>query len=255
MLGAIAGDIIGSIYEFHNTDDKDFELFSSENTFTDDTVLTIATAESLLYGTRYQDNYRRYANMYWNRGFGSGFKGWVKSHNPSPYNSYGNGSAMRVSPIGWAFDNMEDILIEAHKSAICSHNHPEGIKGAKAIAAAVFIARTRKNKESIVDYIANMGYDLSKNVDDFERKFDVSCQGTIPRCVAAFRETEDFEGAVRTAIAMGGDADTNACIVGSIAEAYYDGVPRQIKSQVFERIPFQMRHIVEQFKDKYCKNG
>jgi len=266
MIGAIAGDIIGSRYERESIDTKDFPLFSEDSRFTDDSILTVAAAETLLYGTNYQDNYRRYAIMYKNRGFGSGFKGWVKSSNPAPYNSYGNGSMMRVSPVAWSFgipqgggiimsgrNNLDKVLEEAKRSAECTHNHPEGIKGAQAIAQAIYLARSNfRSKASIIESLErDFGYDLSRNVCDFDRSFDVSCQGTVPRCMAAFREAESFEDGIRTAVAMGGDADTNASIVGAILEAFLPDLPVEIVKEVMDRLPFQMQYIIGEFYKKY----
>ena len=252
MIGAIVGDVIGSKYEFENTKEKDFPLFSEESRFTDDTVLTCATAEKLLFDTNYQDTYRRYAILYNNRGFGGGFKRWVASKNPVPYNSYGNGSAMRISPVGWAFDNKEDVLEEAKKSAEVTHSHPEGIKGAQAIALAIMLARKGKDKKDITFEVGTeCDYDFSLKVADIPRKFDVSCQGTVPICFAVFNETESFEEAIRTAISLGGDSDTNAAIVGSIAEAYYGEVPLEMVKESMNRVPALIRHVMSLFYSRY----
>jgi len=255
MFGAIVGDIIGSKFEFKNTSEKDFPLFSETSKFTDDTILTCATAEKLLFSTNYQDTYRRYSVIYANSGFGGGFKKWVASKNPVPYNSYGNGSAMRVSPVGWAFDKQEDVLEEAKRSAEVTHSHPEGIKGAQAIALAIFLARQGKSKKDITFEVGvECDYDFSLTVDAIPRKFDVSCQGTIPICFAVFNETDNFEDAIRTAISLGGDSDTNAAIVGSIAEAFYGEIPIAMVEEAKTRLPFLLRYITDYFYRRYNKD-
>lgn len=252
MLGTIVGDIIGSIYEGKRSEQKDFELFGERNRFTDDTILTCATAEKLLFDTNYQDTYRRYAILFQHRGYGGSFKKWVASKNPVPYNSYGNGSAMRVSPVGWVFNDRESVLEEAKKSAEITHNHPEGIKGAQAVALAILYARQGKSKTEIIANIgAELEYDFSLSVADMPKKFDVSCQGTIPICFAIFKDTDSFEDAIRTTIFVGGDSDTNAAIVGSIAEAFYGEIPLNMVQGALERLPSLIRYVTDCFYRRY----
>ena len=224
MIGAIAGDIIGSIYETRTIKTKDFPLFSTRSRFTDDTVLTVAVADCLLQQENYANVLRHYALRYPKKKYGARFMQWMFSENPQPYNSFGNGSAMRVSPIGFYYDDLSKVLEEAEKSAVITHNHPEGIKGAKAVAAAVLLARQGQNKALIKEFIADsFGYDLNRSLEEIAKnyEFDVTCQGSVPESIIAFLEASNYEDAVRNAIALGGDADTMACIAGGIAEAYY----------------------------------
>jgi len=252
MLGVIAGDIIGSSYEGTNKAKEDFPLFEGDSRFTDDTVLSVATADALLNGGDYIEAYQEYYNRYPNCGYGGSFTEMAKVNNLKPYDSYGNGSAMRVGPIGWAFETIEETLVEAQISAEVTHNHPEGVKGAKAVAMAMFYARNTQDKDLIIKNVSDLGYDLSKSIEDFEiDKFDVSCQGTIPLCMAVFNDTDSFEEAIRLAVRMGGDADTNAAIVGGIAEAYYGSVPVGIQKGIFERIPEEMANIVVPFVKEF----
>lgn len=253
MIGAIAGDIVGSKYEFHNITNEDFgPLFAEKCIYTDDTVLTVATADVILDDdTTYSEQYLDYAKAYPNRGYGGTFGAMIKLGKLIPYNSYGNGSAMRVSPVGWIHDTLEDTLAEAKKSAKCTHNHLEGVKGAQAVAGVIFMARTGQSKEDIKSMVEWLGYDLSKKSYDFRQgKFDVTCQGTIPRCMAVILETDDFESAQRKTVAMGGDVDTNCCIVGAITEAMY-GLPEGLTEAVYERLPNQMAEVVTAFTKKY----
>jgi len=231
MYGAIVGDIVGSTFEFANTKRKDFELFHPSSTFTDDSVLTCATADALMSGKGYAAAYQRYANTYPGRGYGRLFSEWATSPNPPPYNSFGNGSAMRVSPIGLWFDSLEETLAEAKRSAEVTHNHVEGIKGAQAVAAAIFLARTGESKEGIKRYVEKtFGYDLDFSLDEIRPsyQFDETCQGSVPQALCAFLESTGFEDAIRNAVSIGGDSDTLAAITGGIAEAFYGGVPWQI---------------------------
>jgi ADP-ribosylglycohydrolase len=235
ILGAIAGDIIGSAYEFHNTKSLDFKLFTKRTYFTDDSVLTIATMDVLLNKKDYAKTYQEYGRKYTHRGYGGNFRKWICADNPKPYNSYGNGSAMRASPIGWYCDSIDEVLSEAKKSAEVSHNHPEGIKGAQATALAVYLARMGKGKNEIKQAIVDkFGYDLDRKLDDIrpDYEFDVSCQGSVPEAIIAFLESTDYENAVRLAVSLGGDSDTIACITGGIAEAYYKIIPDKIINYV-----------------------
>jgi ADP-ribosyl-[dinitrogen reductase] hydrolase len=250
ILGAIVGDVIGSVYEWNNVKSLDFPLFKSETTFTDDSVLTIASMKAILYSEHYTKTYQEFGRNYPNRGYGDRFIWWLMESIPKPYNSWGNGSAMRVSPIGWFFDTIEDVLEQAKKSAEVSHNHPEGIKGAQAVAAAVYLARNGKSKSEIKEYIThNFSYDLDRTIDEIRPiyEFDVSCQGSVPEAIIAFLESTDFENAIRLAISIGGDSDTIACITGALAEAYYKEIPNDIIEKVWELLPDEFANIVEEF--------
>jgi ADP-ribosylglycohydrolase len=231
IIGAIAGDIIGSAYEFHNVKHVDFELFPRGTYFTDDSVLTIATMAALMRQNDYAQAYRYFGRKYPHRGYGDHFRKWLNSANPKPYNSWGNGSAMRASPIGWHCESMEETLAQARRSAEVTHNHPEGIKGAQAAAAAVYLARTGACKEDIKSFITStFAYDLSRSVDEIrpDYDFDVSCQGSVPEAIVAFLDSVDFEHAIRLAVSIGGDSDTIACITGGIAQAFYRDIPEHI---------------------------
>jgi ADP-ribosylglycohydrolase len=254
MLGAIAGDIIGSVYEWNNIKIKYFPLFSPWGKFTDDTVLTVAVADAILNSTDYVSNYKEYYRYYDGAGYGEMFHKWAKSSRSEPYNSWGNGSAMRVSPVGFAFDNLDRVLLEAKRSAEVTHNHPEGIKGAQATAAAIFLGRTGHSKDQIKSYIENQfGYDLSQILDQIRPtyKFDVSCQGTVPQAIIAFLESTNFEDAIRNAVSLGGDSDTLTCITGGIAEAFYGGVPEAIAQEVYKRLDSKLSKITQEFREKY----
>ena len=235
ILGAFAGDIIGSAYEFNNIKSEEFKLFPLGTHFTDDSVLTAATMDVLLFKLGYAEVYQEYGQLYPHRGYGGDFKSWIYSKKPKPYNSWGNGSAMRVSPIGWYYDRIDDVLIEAKRSAEVTHNHPEGIKGAQAVASAVFFARIGKSKNEIKQYIMKQfGYNLNRTIKEIRPvyEFDVSCQGSVPEAIIAFLESKDYEHAIRLAISIGGDSDTIACIAGGIAEAFYKTIPYHIMEMV-----------------------
>ncbi|MCP4699018.1 MAG: ADP-ribosylglycohydrolase family protein [Gammaproteobacteria bacterium] len=256
MIGAIAGDIIGSIYEGNSIKTKEFPLFSMGCTFTDDTVLTAALADSILNDVPYVDKLKQYYRDYPWAGYGGAFEAWAVSKGNRPYNSWGNGSAMRVSPAGFAYNDLETVLEKAKQSAEVTHNHPEGIKGAKATAAAVFLARNGKDKPAIKRYIeTEFGYHLSTPLDEIRRTydFDVSCQGSVPQSIIAFLESENYEDAVRNAVSLGGDSDTMACIAGGIAQAFYGGVPDIIQQKVFEILPQRLSEITEQFAAKFLR--
>ncbi|MDR2410449.1 MAG: ADP-ribosylglycohydrolase family protein [Bacteroidales bacterium] len=251
MLGAITGDMIGSVYEFENTRKIDFPLFQEDSGFTDDSVLTVATMENLLSGkSNYTFYYQTYARKYPDRGYGGRFRLWMYSENPRPYNSFGNGSAMRVSPVGWFFSTLEETLTEAECSAIVTHNHPEGIKGAQAIAAAIFLARTGKSKAEIKHFIeTKYAYDLNRTCNEIrpDYQFNETCQGSVPEAIIAFMESTDFEHAIRLAISLGGDSDTIAAITGGIAEAFYGKIPENIAKEVEKRLPNEWIPIVKKF--------
>ncbi|WP_071191865.1 ADP-ribosylglycohydrolase family protein [Trichormus sp. NMC-1] len=266
MLGAIAGDIIGSIYEFYNIQTKDFPLFNDRCHFTDDTVLTVAVAEVILNADTFPDNtkyidkfqyiqtFQSYYHEYPDAGYGGNFMLWANSSSIEPYNSWGNGSAMRVSPVASAFDNLDIVLEEARHSAEVTHNHSEGIKGAQATAASIFLARTGNDKTAIKSYIQNtFGYNLEQTIDEIRPnyKFDVSCQGSVPQAIIAFLESTDFEDAIRNAISIGGDSDTIASITGGIAEAFYGGVPEDIAEWIFTKLDDNLWNVTDKFMSQY----
>lgn len=264
MIGAIAGDIIGSVYEFNNIKTKDFPLFTRGSTYTDDTIMTAAVAKALLQS---RDNHadfrtllieemqsfgRRYPNPM--GGYGANFAKWLTSPNPSPYNSYGNSSAMRVSPCGYIAVSLAEALSLAKASAEVTHNHPEGIKGAQAVAGAIFLALNDKDKDEIASFIKKNFYDLDFTLDEIRPsyQFNGSCQGTVPQAIVAFLESTSFEDAIRNAVSLGGDSDTLAAITGSIAYAYYsdilrprDASPdvRQIQAQVHSMLPEEIANL------------
>jgi len=257
ILGATTGDIIGSIYEFNNIKTVDFPLFSEGCCATDDSILTFATIDVLLNKGDYTKTYHEYGRKYPDPdygGYGGSFKNWINTDDPKPYNSWGNGSAMWVSPIGWAFQTLEETLDEAQKSAAVTHDHPEGIKGAQSVAAAIFLGRTGKSKEEIKRYLTNnFGYNLERNIRDIREiyDFEVSCQDSVPEAIIAFLESNDFEQAIRLAISIGGDSDTIACITGGIAEAFYGEVPKLIEKKVLEILPEEFKMLAQQFSIKH----
>lgn len=254
MIGAIAGDIIGSIFEGHAMKSTQFPLFSPYSRFTDDTVLTVAIADSILKKVDYATSLKTFGQKYPNAGYGSSFFKWIYAAESTPYNSWGNGSAMRVSPVGFAFNSKEDVLHQAKESAKVTHNHPEGIKGAQATALAVFLARSGKNKASIKQEISHrFAYNLNRTLDQIrpDYSFDISCQGSVPEAIIAFLESKDFEDALRKSISLGGDSDTIACIAGGIAQAYYRDIPIEIISNVRKRLPEEFLFIIDEFYTKY----
>ncbi|MGH1393628.1 MAG: ADP-ribosylglycohydrolase family protein [Trichormus sp.] len=260
MLGAIAGDIIGSVYEGKSLKTKDFPLFDRQCRFTDDTVLTVAVADIILHteqfppSSKYIDQFKWYYSYYQYAGYGRNFSNWAKSNTREPYNSFGNGAAMRVSPIGFAYDDLETVLREAKRSAEVTHNHPEGIKGAQATAAAIFLARTGYDQGAIKSYIqTTFGYNLERTLEQIRPtyQYDATCPGSVPQAIIAFLESTNFEDAIRNAISIGGDSDTIACITGGIAQAYYQGVPQAIAQQSLSHLNDHLRNITEKFMYKY----
>jgi ADP-ribosylglycohydrolase len=256
MIGAIAGDIIGSVYEGRGKriKTKDFPLFAEGCRFTDDSVLTVALADSLLHGSSYEMLLREYYHRYPHAGYGGMFRKWAQDREARPYNSFGNGSAMRISPVGFACSSLEEVLAKAEHYSAVTHNHPEGIKGARATAAAVYLARTGGTKKEIRNYIEDsFGYDLSRTLDDIRPgyRFDVTCQGSVPEAIIAFLESTDFEDAVRNAVSLGGDSDTQACITGGIAQAFYGGVPDSIREKVFGILDDGLRKVTMEFLARY----
>jgi len=254
MLGAIAGDIIGSVHEFCPTKSTDFSLFTEASKFTDDSVLTIATAFSLLTDGNYAENYRIFGRLYPLAGYGTRFKEWLQGKEGKPYGSFGNGSAMRVGPVGFAFDNEEDVLREAERSAAVTHDHPEGIKGAQAVALGILLARQGAEPAQIKQEIsARFGYDLDRTVKAIrpEYGFDETCQGSVPEAIICFLEGEDWEQAVRLAVSLGGDADTQACMAGVLAQARFSAVPSEIELATRKMLPDHLHEIVEDFEKKF----
>ena len=271
MLGAIIGDIVGSVYEFDNTKRTDFPFFSDRCSYTDDSIMTVAVAEWLLTDSQHtheslENIMVRYADKYRfpMGGYGGGFSQWLFSPERLvdyrtgeiagkrvPYNSWGNGSAMRASAVGWKFRTLEETEKVAALSASITHDHPEGIKGAQAIAAAIFLARTGKTKREIKDYVeTRFGYDLSVHTDELRKTYgwEDSCQGTVPPAIRAFLDSIDFEDAVRIAVSLGGDSDTLACITGGIAEAYYGEIPDAILKVAVDMLPSDFLHVLKVFK-------
>jgi len=254
MLGAIAGDVVGSAFEARNIKTTEFELFSEYSSFTDDTVLTTATAFAIMSDGDYGAAYKIFGRMYPLAGYGLDFGSWLARDDAEPYNSWGNGSAMRVSPVGFAFDTEQEVLREAQRSAECTHDHPEGIKGAQAVALAVFLARQGAEKALIRREIASrFAYDLDRTVAQIRPgyEFDVSCQGSVPEAIIAFLEADSFEHSLRLAVSLGGDSDTQACIAGAIAQAWYGEMPEELVEEVRRRLPRDLLEIVDEFCGKY----
>ncbi|MDD6876567.1 MAG: ADP-ribosylglycohydrolase family protein [Clostridiaceae bacterium] len=266
MYGAILGDMIGAPYEFdRGSKTKDFPLFCGCSQFTDDSVMTIAVAEALL-DCRFRGDddiraglvgsMRKWGGKYPDAGYGGRFRRWLRAKDPEPYGSCGNGSAMRVSSAGWLFDTPEETRRMARLTAEVTHDHPEGIKGAEATASAIFLARTGRSKDSIRDYVVReFGYDLSRTCDEIRPTYchNESCQKTVPEAITAFLEGTDLEDVIRTAVSLGGDCDTLACIAGSIAEAFY-GVPERLKDECRSRLPKDMLDILCRF-DVFREHG
>jgi ADP-ribosylglycohydrolase len=261
MLGAILGDIVGSPYEFDMGDKiKDFgPLFIAESIFTDDSVMTIAVAEALMNAGLDADtenikkevikSMQSWGRRYPHAGYGARFIGWLASDNPAPYGSFGNGSAMRVSAVGWLYDSIERTREVARATAEVSHNHPEGIKGAEATASAIYLARNGKSKDEIKEYIIKeFAYDFSRTLDEIRPRYHhvESCQETVPEALTAFFEGNDFEDVVRNAVSLGGDCDTLTCIASGIAEAFY-GIPDEYRDNTLSLIEDDMRHVLDKF--------
>ena len=264
MYGAILGDITGSPYEFDMGEKtKDFPLFSKDSCFTDDTVMTIAVAEAFMDASDNEDAVRyrliqsmqKWGHRYPDAGYGIRFGCWLESSNPQPYNSFGNGSAMRVSSVGWLYRDLETVRRMARLSAEVTHNHPEGIKGAEAVASAIFLARTGSTKAEIKAYIKeNFHYDLSRTCDEIRPGYHhvESCQETVPEAITAFLEGKSFEDVIRTAVSLGGDCDTLTCIAGSMAEAFY-GIPEELKAECRKRLPEDLLEVLKRFDEILSK--
>ena len=260
MIGAIIGDMVGAPYEFDQGDKtKDFPLWDKGSQFTDDSVMTLAVADALLEaGDQEEDAFKRvlvYSMQHWGRkyphaGYGGMFVHWLKDKDPKPYWSFGNGSAMRVSSVGWFYPTLEKTREVARWTAEVTHNHPEGVKGAEATASAIFMARHGETKEAIKAYIAReFGYDLSRTCDEIRPAYHhvETCQQTVPEAITAYMEGRDFEDVIRTAVSLGGDCDTLTCIAGSIAEASY-GVPAEIRAEAESRLSAELREILGRFE-------
>ncbi|AEF83372.1 ADP-ribosylglycohydrolase family protein [Leadbettera azotonutricia] len=263
MYGSIIGDICGSIYEWNNhvTDrPHEIELINQKCYYTDDTILTLAIANAVLSNYHYQDSLLIWTKKYPNCGYGGKFRNWFNQNSPKPYNSYGNGSAMRVGSIGWCFDTLEETLTEARKSAQITHNHKEGMKGAMAIASAIYLARNGKTKNEIKEYIeGEFKYKLGKDLSKLRKTYRFggklnTCQGTVPEAIMAFLESTDFENSIQIAISLGGDSDTLACITGSIAEAFYKNIPLPFIDFVNSKLEDDMKELLRKFYEKYLKN-
>ena len=260
MLGAITGDIIGSVYEFNNTHDYDFSLYSGASGPTDDSYMTLACAKALMDTMGKDDdtikaaivrNMQTIGRMYPDGGYGGRFIHWLYRKNPEPYNSCGNGSGMRVSSAGWLYDTMQETLHAAQLTAEVTHNHPEGIKGAKAIAACIFMARNGSTKQQIKDCVtAEFDYDLERTLDEIRPgyAFYEICQKSVPEAIIAFMEGKDYEDVIRKAITLGGDSDTIACMAGGIAEAFY-GLPEEFRTETMKRLDEPLKEIVRQFEE------
>ena len=260
MIGAIIGDIVGSRFEWHNIKTKEFELFHRRCHPTDDSVMTLAVAQAILDSEgdpaslsqnavrRMQEIGRRYPGA----GYGGRFNRWLYAQDPRPYHSYGNGSAMRVSPCGFAAKTLEEAIAMADAVTRVTHDHPEGMKGAEATAAAIFLARSGKSKEEIREHIVQHYYPLGFTLDEIRPSytFDVSCQGSVPQALEAFFESESFEDAIRSAVSIGGDSDTIAAITGGVAEAYY-GVPEEIRDMALSYLDDTEMEILIAFSEKY----
>ncbi len=252
MIGAIAGDMIGSPYEARPMKRTDFPLRVAR--FTDDTVLTIAVAHAILSDGDYAEAMRRFGRRHPDAGYGGSFYHWLWSDAPEPYHSWGNGSAMRVAPVGFAFDRVDEVLSQAERSAAVTHNHPEGIKGARATALAILLARQGADKKEIRSELqSRFGYDLRRSVEAIrpDYGFDVSCQGSVPESVVAFLDSGDYASAVRNAVSLGGDADTMACIAGGIAQAFYRQVPAEIVAAAKKGLTGDLLAVVDRFEAAY----
>jgi ADP-ribosylglycohydrolase len=258
MIGAIVGDIVGSVYEWDNVKSEDFDFMPDRCFFTDDTVMTCAVAEALLDARKGEGelsellvrSMQRLGRAYPDAGYGGKFRWWLIAEDPQPYNSFGNGSAMRVSPVVWVAASLEEVECLAEATAAVTHNHPEGIKGAQATAGAAWLARGGAAKDEIREYVeSRYGYDLSRTLSEIRPtyEFNETCQGSVPEAIVAFLESDGFEDAIRKAVSIGGDSDTIAAITGCIAQAAY-GVPEQIESRAKSFLTSELRSIVDRFE-------
>ena len=251
MLGAITGDMAGSRFEGHRDIDYNFMFLNTESHFTDDTVLTVAVAEALLLDAPYGEKLKEFARAYPNAGYGARFLDWAMSDQQEAYGSRGNGSAMRVSPVGWFFQDLNEVLDNAETSSAVTHNHPDGIAGAAATAAAVYMARTGRSKDEITNFVSGrMGYRLDFDLEQARLMgSSVLAPNSVPQAITAFLYSKDFESAVRNAVSIGGDTDTLAAIAGAIAEAFYGGVPGHVASEVYTRLDDRLALVVRRFQN------
>jgi ADP-ribosylglycohydrolase len=255
VLGAVVGDIVGSIYEFDNHRSKEFPFFGSRCCFTDDTVLTVALADAILNNGDYAAAMRRYGARYPDESYGGRFRQWLADPTMGPYQSFGNGAAMRISPAGWAYATLDETLKKAREFTAVTHDHPEGIKGAEATAGAIWMGRHGKSKAAIREWVVrHTGYDLSRTCDQIRPmyQFNETCQRTVPEAFTAFFESTNFEDAIRLAVSLGGDTDTLACITGGMAEAFYGGVPKEIETEALSRLDERLRDVTTRFRARYC---
>ena len=257
IIGTICGDVIGSLYEFNPIKTKDFELFPRGSTFTDDTVMTLAIANWLIRDKTSErvliEELQNFGNRYINAGYGRMFLNWLREENPKPYGSWANGSAMRVSPCAWVADSLEEAQDLAYKSAVVTHDHPEGIKGALATVDAIYLARIGASKEEIKDHVeTRYEYNLDRSVDRIRQyyRFDVSCAGSVPESIICFLEADDFEDTIRNCVSLGGDADTQAAIAGGIASAFWD-VPKNIAYKSIHRMDYRLLNAFIDFEEKF----
>jgi ADP-ribosylglycohydrolase len=254
VIGAIAGNVIGSVHEFTLKKSASFPLIDPRCRYTSDTVLTVATAWAILTDTPYGMAYYAFGRRYPDAEYDPSFLKWLHDPRPRPYNGWNNGSAMRVSPVGWAFDTRREVLREAERSAAVTHNHADGVEGARATALAVFLARSGASKEEIRDELMrHVSYDLRRSIDEIRDGYqcDVSCPGSVPEGIIAFLDSTDFEDAIRLAVSLGGDADTQAAIAGGIAHAFYRRVPALIAVAVRSRLPAEFIDIIDRFDDRF----
>ena len=261
MIGAIIGDIVGSPYEFNNIYVKNFPLFTHASRFTDDTVCTIALADAIMNEKDYVETLHEYYERYKNVGFGGMFIKWCESKDRKPYVSFGNGSAMRVSPVAWLFDTY-DVINMARKSARVTHNHIEGIRGAEAIAVCIQLAKSNWRKEDITEAVQDLYYKHIPTLDEIEQQYNdllvhdrkmlYSCQGSVPQAIRCFLDGDNFEDVIRTAVSIGGDSDTIACMAGSIAEAYYE-IPEDLEIAALTYLDNDLKLIITQFNERMRK--
>lgn len=254
MYGAIAGDVIGSPYEHRRVGTRDFALFHPHGTWTDDTVLSLAVAEAILRSRPYGEVIRQFAQLYPDAGYGGSFLRWIQERDALPYGSWGNGSAMRAPAIGYAFNSLPEVIRQAERSAIPTHDHPEGIKGAQAVAACVFLARKATSKDRIRQFVeSEFDYNLSRSLAEIRPayRFDVSCQGSVPEAILCFLESSSWEDAIRNAIYLGGDSDTLGCMAGAIAEAWYGSIPDVVATRVVAALPEHLRAVASRFRSRF----
>lgn len=254
IIGAIAGDMIGARHEGKKPEPFDFSLISDDLDFTSDSVMTVAVMDSLLNGREYTQTLQYYSRRYPKRGYGNTFIRWLRQEDPKPYNSWNNGAAIRISPIGYAGRTVSEVLEEARNCAGVSHNHPDGIKGAQAVAVSVFMAKNGRTKDEIREYVqSGFGYNLNKTIDEIRPGYyyDQSCQGSVPEAIIAFLESTDYESAIRLAISLGGKSSTLACITGGIAQAFYKEVPVDISGHVLKGLSREIFETVDKFSSTY----